>query len=697
MAITGTYNTYLSFVTELYTASAGGTVFSANLAANAAFDLFTDTAVVNDAIYFANGANGAVHSDYVFNVGTAMAGTGIVLKWEYYKRGIGWVDLECLLDDTLGFTVLGTNRVKFPIQWKKYTVTVNGINRMWTRCRISALTTITEGGANSTNRVTFSNGTVTINGGTDLVPATFTDLYNWCIANIPYVTVGKRNDNSFDFTKIGFLFTGRCLTKNEVIEIGGDGPTSQGNGASSLEYVTSGIKAGTRGYAGSTYIVYGGSNSGVLVSGLNTRTYGSVFKPGKYWGDSLVFAGYLNILGEWIDNVVEQSISTPPVGAVMSNTRIVGSLLICSGVIGGFNTTTYICVGFQLFYVYFTGLIITDFAYQFIQATGIVFFIYQNSSQTSVEWILINPSITLPLLSNAIVPCYIATNSYSNFLAVKFYDTSAATYTDYTTQASSAIADDVPLDGDVGDYYLFCATAVLYVNSFSIDCTITNQVNDYVYAWEYYRSGTWISTNPTYVWDGTNNLSKTGKFSTAAPSNIAITTIDGVSGYWMRARIVTKGTGTPKASKLVQHNNSGVSGWSLKEKYSLDVKVTDRSAVNINGATVKAINQNGVELFSISTAPNGTITQQTIIYKEYHFDPINNPVTLISENIFNTFDLIVTKTGYENYSLIGITLGKKIDLVITLNTIVPMRRDVEGNIYKALKPELGSNVKIVKI
>jgi hypothetical protein len=77
---------------------------------------------------------------------------------------------------------------------------------MWSRCRIVSIGTITEGGANQTSIVAYSDGKVTIAGGTDSVPATFTDLYNWCVTNIPYVTVSKTCVGSRQVAQYGWVY-----------------------------------------------------------------------------------------------------------------------------------------------------------------------------------------------------------------------------------------------------------------------------------------------------------------------------------------------------------------------------------------------------------------------------------------------------------------------------------------------------------
>lgn len=120
MALTITYNaTHNIALTYIFRATAGGTVFSSNLAASTSFDLFDDTAVANDAIYFALAAFYSGLSDLKINIGTALAGTDVVLVWEYtrYKNVspyYEWVTIPNLIDNSNNFTLTGERIIEFP-------------------------------------------------------------------------------------------------------------------------------------------------------------------------------------------------------------------------------------------------------------------------------------------------------------------------------------------------------------------------------------------------------------------------------------------------------------------------------------------------------------------------------------------------------------------------------------------------------
>lgn len=703
MALTFTYNGTLINIEDLYRATSGGTVFSANLASSTAFDYFDDTAVANDAIYFSGGVNMGDTSDLSFTIGTAISATNLVLAWEYYKRGVGWTAIEDLQDDTAGFTITGVNRVRFPLQWQITFVTINALSRIWFRCRIVSLTAITEGGANITTVVKRSNGKLSVAGGTDAVPATLTDFYNYMVTNYPYVHITKRTVNSFDFTKIAFCADSRVFSKNEILELGQDCSDNANVGGSNFYYLTCGIKTGDKGYSGSTIILHGSPNSSIAYASAYTKMYGTIVKTGKTRSDSNGFAGYVTLNGEWIDCFLEISIFMPGVGQIVQNTRMVGSLVINSGAVGTFDGVYYLCVASQLFYLYQTGSTINNLGYRFLLTSGAYLFnLYQSSPAfTNPEWILVNPSTPLTTLADANKPISFSNNNTLDYFgAVKWYDASAGTYTNYKTQADNATIDDVPLGGDVGDYLLFgmlfnwgVSTGVCF------DWTITPQSNDYEYIYEYYRNGTWYPFTMGYISDMTNNLSQSGRRYASFPNSTPPTSvaIDGYTGYWTRLRIVTKGTGSPTASKILPLYNSGCSLWSIKEKYSFDLKVLDPLGVPVASATVTATDSLGAQIFSVTTDVNGDIAQQLLIAKEYHFDAVNFPTTCLSENIFSTFSFTISKTGYETYSSLGVDLGGQVTLAVVLKPIKSIRTTIEGKFLLANKPELGSSAKMVEL
>ncbi|MFB0523977.1 MAG: hypothetical protein ACETVZ_00425 [Phycisphaerae bacterium] len=162
-------------------------IYSSNLAGLSVFDYFDDACTVDDAIYFM-WTGYAQFLEIVFNVGTAFAAASHTIVWEYYgydagDGGWGWHALPNVVDNTNGFTVLGINSVTWDKPPRFYdATTVNGIFAFWIRCRLSAVNTPTEGGANQTNTVKVKDDAIEFTGYTEGAPCTLEDIYNADVA-----------------------------------------------------------------------------------------------------------------------------------------------------------------------------------------------------------------------------------------------------------------------------------------------------------------------------------------------------------------------------------------------------------------------------------------------------------------------------------------------------------------------------------
>lgn len=705
MAFTAIYNNSKYALTHIFRSTSGGTVFSANYATTAAFDYFTDTAVLNDALYFSNSANSAIMSDFDVNVGTAMAGTGIVLTWEYYRGDSIWAPIENLQDDTNGFTVLGANTIRFPAQWWPKMITINTFgNKMWIRCRISAITSISEGGANQTTAIKTSNSVITISGTTDAVPATFADVYNWLRTNKPYIGVTFTNSNAYDFTKVGLNIQSRLVTYDEVISIGQNATDNLSVTPSTFNYLTSGTKIGTdRGYRGSTFIIYGVGNSGVCGLDTNAKIYGTTFRVGKIQSSVLGYPGYFAMAGEIVDSNFEVAPSFGGTSAnTITNSRIFGPFLLTGGFSQIIKGLTYITTQAYIFFHYITntGWTLSNFSYKFLYPTnGIFLYLYSQCEPYSPNYYLVNPEVPLTSMADNQKPCYQGNGGPYSLNSCFYYDASAGTYTDYTTQASNVTTNDVPLGGDIGDCYYFGTTNAGYKRNYMhLKVTKNTEVNDYSYVWEYNIGANWFPIT-TYLFDGTANLSSSGYILIAVPNNVIDTVVNGVTRMWLRARITGVGTISPTATQIQSYYLSGVGGWSLKEQFSTDIKVVDTNGAAISGVTVSAKYTGGADIFSVTTGVNGAITQQMITDREWKIDATKSNVgnMFIGENITQLLSLTISKAGYETYQSSGVILNKKLDLTITLTPSRSYRSTIDGNLLLVTNPEKGSSSNLIEI
>ena len=144
-------------------------------------DYFTDTAVAGDALIFRTGYSQLPVARIKVNVGTAMAGTDIVLKW--YIGGktskvndggyeyIEWIEVTSdITDNTNGFTTIGENTIEFPVSvvdkkvLGKFAPITTNARDAWVKCEIDSATTITEGGANQTSKISYGSNLITVTG-----------------------------------------------------------------------------------------------------------------------------------------------------------------------------------------------------------------------------------------------------------------------------------------------------------------------------------------------------------------------------------------------------------------------------------------------------------------------------------------------------------------------------------------------------
>lgn len=142
---------------NVYRVTGGGVTFT-TISTAGNVDLFTDTAVVNDALYFKVGQQCNKFLGIEFDITTAIVAVAHTLAFEYRKEDGTWAALPGLVDNTAQFTVTGVNSITWtmPTDWGTNATAVNGLTgQLWMRIRLSAVTTLTEGGrqANTTFKV----------------------------------------------------------------------------------------------------------------------------------------------------------------------------------------------------------------------------------------------------------------------------------------------------------------------------------------------------------------------------------------------------------------------------------------------------------------------------------------------------------------------------------------------------------------
>lgn len=164
-------------INKMFRYDAGAGTYT-DLSSGSGVDLFDDSFEVDDALYFTHTPAYYSFPFYYleFDIGTAMSASSYTLVWEYYKSGVGWTAFKWLDDDTQSFSVTGTHYVAWRISNLMTYQTINSLERLWIRCRVTSVSTPSEGGATNATTVKFRYATINISGGTTGDPITMSDI-----------------------------------------------------------------------------------------------------------------------------------------------------------------------------------------------------------------------------------------------------------------------------------------------------------------------------------------------------------------------------------------------------------------------------------------------------------------------------------------------------------------------------------------
>lgn len=667
------YNSTQANLSYIFTTTSGGTVFSSNLAASTSFNYFSNTAVVNDAIYFC--FSGTSFSNLILNVGTALSGTGVTVVWEYFTRiGSTWRPCHNLTDGSNGFTTLGAVTVKFPLQAGMGLTTVNGVSNVTAvRCRITALTSISNGGAQSTTTVKKSDGKIAVTGYSDGAPCTWLDIYNWVIANASEIGATKVSFDTYKFDNCAISISNGSTLRSTSEKI------YMGNGCHCpgllIAGLWSGTKAGTNGWqSASSYFFCYFSSTNILTSGTTTRVFGGIWEWFTNTVDGLTCTpsgAYLGVNGgEWRGVYCRQSgyFST----AIMDRCIVDGGL-ITSGAITNYPTNLSIAnPGSSIWNMYGVGNTIPGVTYG-APTSSLMAIVAAYNATPAQQYNFVNPNPSFGNQTDAVKVITRNLGTLANITNCFFYNSTTTLFTDYTTQAQSATVDDVPLSGSVGDVYYFKTSIVNTNYQTALSFTITSQTNNYVYAYEYWNGSTWVAlVAGTSLFDTTNNFQQTGIVYFGTYAGWASTTINGSTGWFVRIRITTAGTGSPSVSKIEQRQQAGIGDWKLNEQYYYNLKVNNSSSTAIQNAVTYIKDALNTVVGTFTTNASGDITQQTLLRQYFNFDTsISDTYFNIKQQSVNPYLVRVRKYGYYFQDLSKTVSGQSSDVaVLQTNTNV---------------------------
>lgn len=127
----------------------------------------------------------------------------------------------------------------------------------------------------------------------------------------------------------------------------------------------------------------------------------------------------------------------------------------------------------------------------------------------------------------------------------------------------------------------------------------------------------------------------------------------------------------------------------LYRQYTFDLQVKDKDNVAINAATVTLKDKDGNVVFTVNTAADGTIAQQTVS-RGYYNQANGNTLQEYSPHT-----LTITKADYQTYTHI-FTLDEKIDWRVTLFKARPVLSSL-GSLAVNLKPADPENMMIMTL
>ena len=199
-----------------------GTYTSRNLTTG---DYFDDDAVVDDILYFgrlfASGRPEQFH-DLKLYVGTQLVADSITVVWEYYKDGTGWTTIPGVTDNTNAFQNAGEQIVTFSIPPRmfyggNYYRIVNSKRCGWIRARITAVTNLTEGGAQSTQSMAAKDNTIKIDTETGV---TLQDIYDEDVSN-GWGQIDHPTDTVFYHVKCPiYFYNSEFSSSRELVQFG---------------------------------------------------------------------------------------------------------------------------------------------------------------------------------------------------------------------------------------------------------------------------------------------------------------------------------------------------------------------------------------------------------------------------------------------------------------------------------------------
>lgn len=645
MAIT--YNTAIERIACISQQDSAGNVTVINYA-GAAFDYFKDTDTADAAIYFLCLAHR--FSGLEFDIGTAITATDLVLVWEYYKYDGTWVALSGVTDGTAGFTNTGVRSVTWtvPTDWAashclwassvpRYYLTTGGFT---VRCRISSVTSLSEGGRNNATKVKdFCNGIYIGDGGS----YTLDNIVTADVAGGWGVLTKDSNTRNY-FLNCNLLIHNGTLTIDgyRTLTVGKTAITSTTGSASAtdgqmIEVLDDGVL--TLGSLNANGLGYNGAK--VVWNGCarqldTSRTGGRFSGTFNAYASQFYFSGlgsmFSHLMGRLnlVDSVVESFART----SWSLSTNVSGEIIRSS-----INTSNL--------YIYTPALIFDSTAFGVCTAGTAWQFVLSGADASRIKNSNLNGTVSLSITQLSTMDVVDCINIPTK--------TSTGNYAQYEC---------------INEMYTF-ALKVLDENNTPIEnatVTLTDK-NGYTALFEDYFN--WNGGTKCYIW----NLTSTSDTNASVTSSTNIT----VGEYFLAGGEIMKVTAKPSSTTVrVERNQVGT--WKQL------ITSTSEGRTPLYRLNTSALTNSAGEL------KNNTSYDYMVFIEQ--LGRINNVATTYT---FNPFTLTISKDGYETYTA-TFDITERTELIIKLKTAIKLRPSIDyGDLYLAADAENGSSAKLIKI
>lgn len=593
----------------MYRATSGGTVFTAITSATTAFDYFANNAVVDDAFYIgiANSVGQNVAHNYTFNIGTALVADAITVAYEY-DNDSAWTAIPDLIDGTNIFRNTGSQTIYFDQLFRWYSnnrASLPSGNNFWFRIRITAVTNITEGGANVTNKVKVNDGMLQ---NTNTTTTAFSDLWTadkagsrQLLCPITATTnlslYAQPRPMEYGSIRLSCIVTG--YSGSGTITLTGT-DSADNSITEDISVTADGTYVSTKSYK--TISANGVDCTGTYTIEITQPRWGVVGKCGTtaYKLQKVIFVN-----GDATNNSpfteTAKDIYVEDAAFYNSNASTITFGSISSGeIIYGCNLTFY--------YTY--GNIDRRFGYSYTSHAGGANYFYNSSFYASSTGSRIYPNVI-----GAVIGCKF-TNPYYLYV-----------------NSPNVTMSNVAINYTIGTGIYSSAAAMVFS-----DCTVLNCGG----------RGLLVSGGNTTAHDGANIIK-------AYRLNALYNDVDfclynaGVGG------ILIDPVYPPTSSKLGAYQ-TGVREYRIYLDYTFNLKVIDKSNNPISGVTVLLKDVDGATIVNKTTDANGVITETEVTSKYWsHTWSESSAYKVFSDGDIVTrspFTLTVSKSGYKTYKTV---------------------------------------------